>query len=93
MELYQAEWCPYSQRVRKRLTELGIDFHARQVAAEQDDRDELEQATGKRQIPVLVPEDGQGPLAGADDIIAYLDRTYPETSQTEGHRDKAAAHS
>jgi glutaredoxin len=25
MELYQAEWCPHSQKVRQRLTELGLD--------------------------------------------------------------------
>ena len=24
IELYQAEWCPYSRRVRQRLTELGV---------------------------------------------------------------------
>ena len=29
--LYQAEWCPYSSKVRERLTELGVDFVARQV--------------------------------------------------------------
>ena len=26
MELYQAEWCPYSSRVRQRFTELGVSF-------------------------------------------------------------------
>ena len=25
MELYQAEWCPHSHKVRQRLTELGLD--------------------------------------------------------------------
>src|SRR5207253_2334746 len=39
MELYQAEWCPHSHKVRQRLTELGLDFVARQVAAEPEDRD------------------------------------------------------
>jgi glutaredoxin len=24
MELYQAEWCPHSHRVRQRMTELGV---------------------------------------------------------------------
>ena len=38
LELFQAEWCPYSHRVRQRLTELGVDFVARQVEAEPDDR-------------------------------------------------------
>lgn len=93
MQLYQAEWCPYSHRVRQRLTELGIDFQARQVAADKDDRDDLEQATGTRAIPVLVPSGEPHPIAGTDDIIAYLDRTYSETPQADRHREKAAAHS
>jgi glutaredoxin len=41
MELYQAEWCPHSHKVRQRLTELGLDFVARQVPADPDDRDEM----------------------------------------------------
>jgi glutaredoxin len=36
LELWQAEWCPYSHRVRQRLTELGLDFVAHQVAAGDD---------------------------------------------------------
>ena len=53
MELYQAEWCPHSHKVRQRLTELGVDFVARQVAAERDERpDEIE-------IPRLVTDDGE----------------------------------
>ena len=38
MELYQAEWCPYSSRVRQRFTELGVSFVARQVPADRADR-------------------------------------------------------
>ena len=41
MDLYQAEWCPHSHRIRQRLTELGVDFCARQVAAASDERQEL----------------------------------------------------
>ena len=29
LELWQAEWCPYSHRVRLRLTELELDWIAR----------------------------------------------------------------
>src|SRR6266545_6461943 len=38
LELYQAEWCPYSHRARQRLTELGVEFVARQVEADPDER-------------------------------------------------------
>jgi len=31
LTLYQAEWCPFSSAVRELLTELGLDFVARQV--------------------------------------------------------------
>ena len=41
LTLYQAEWCPYSARVRMRLTELGLPFVAKQVEPRQEDRDEL----------------------------------------------------
>ena len=39
--LYQAEWCPHSHRVRQRLSELGLDFVARQVQVDPDNRTEL----------------------------------------------------
>lgn len=91
IQLYQAEWCPYSHRVRQRLTELGVDFYARQVAADKADRDELERATGSREIPVLVPDDGD-PISDADEIIAYLDRAFDEGDQADAHRAKAASH-
>ena len=54
IELYQAEWCPHSHRVRQRLTELGLDFVARQVPVDPAERAELEGATGRRSIPTLV---------------------------------------
>jgi uncharacterized protein len=56
--LYQAEWCPYSSAVRELLTELGIDFVAKQVEPWPEERDALRQASGKDQIPTLVTDDG-----------------------------------
>ena len=87
MELYQAEWCPHSQRVRQRLTELGVDFTTRQVPADPDDRDELERVAGTNEIPVLVLEDG-APVCGDDQILEYLDR-FPERPDADEHRAKA----
>ena len=37
MELYQAEWCPHSHRVRQRLTEVGVDVVLRQVEADPEE--------------------------------------------------------
>jgi glutathione S-transferase len=90
LELYQAEWCPHSHKVRQRLTELGLDFVARQVAAEQDDRDDLEAATGCREIPTLVTEE-QKVFSGENDILAYLDGSFEERPDARRHRAKARA--
>jgi glutaredoxin 3 len=89
MELYQAEWCPHSHRVRQRLTELGIDFVARQVPAEPKRRSAMRDTVGDDSIPVLV--DGGRFLHGDDDILEYLDRTYHEPPDAARHRAKARA--
>jgi glutaredoxin len=72
MELWQAEWCEHSHAVREKLTEKQIDFVARQVPKEQDDRDEMERAVGTREIPVLVTDEGRT-LAGEDEILPWLE--------------------
>ena len=87
MDLYQAEWCPHSHKVRQRLTELGLDFTARQVAADPDNREEMNRRVGTNEIPVLVPDEGE-PLCGEDDILEYLDR-FDERDDAVEHREKA----
>lgn len=72
MELWQAEWCPHSHAVRERLTEKQIDFVARQVPREQEDRDEMERAVATREIPVLVTDEGRT-LKGEEEILPFLD--------------------
>ena len=87
MELYQAEWCPHSHKVRQRLTELGLDFTARQVAADPDERHELKERAGTSSIPALITDEGD-PVCGEDDILAYLERFAPRDDAAE-HRAKA----
>lgn len=87
VELYQAEWCPHSHKVRQRLTELGLDFWARQVPADPEERDEMKRAVGTNEIPVLVPDDGK-PVCGEDDILEYLSR-FEARADAETHREKA----
>ena len=87
MELYQAEWCPHSHKVRQKLTELGRSFTALQVAADPDQRDEMKQRTGTTEIPVLVTDDGDA-VCGEDDILAYL-AGFEERVDAEEHRAKA----
>jgi glutaredoxin len=87
MDLYQAEWCPHSHKVRQRLTELGLDFTARQVPADPDARTAMKHATGTNEIPVLVTDDGEI-LKGEDEIMPWLDR-FDDREDAERHRQKA----
>jgi glutaredoxin len=89
-EVWQAEWCPHSQKVREALTELAVAFVARQVPADADDRDEMHAAVGSREIPVVrLPDDTL--LDGeADDIVAALRDRYAEPAEAAEHRQKAA---
>lgn len=82
LELFQAEWCPHSHKVRQRLTELGVDFTARQVAAEQDER------PGEIEIPRLVTDAGDV-LTSEDEILPWLDDHFAERPDAGRHRAKA----
>jgi glutathione S-transferase len=87
MELYQAEWCPHSHKVRQRLTELGLDFVARQVPADPDERDDMVRRVGTNEIPVLVADDGSV-LRGEDEILPYLAQLH-DRDDAPRHREKA----
>ena len=89
MILYQTEWCPYSHRVRQRLTELGVEYTVRQVPAERSERAELVAATGQDRIPVLVPGDGP-PICGSRTILSHLAERFGERPDAGKHRAKAA---
>jgi glutathione S-transferase len=84
LTLYQAEWCPYSSAVRQRLTELGIDFVAKQVAPQQEDRE------GRHEIPLLTNEDGEW-FEGTDAVFEYLEALAPGEAEHE-HRTQYRAH-
>ena len=89
-ELYQAEWCPHSRRVRQRFTELGVSFIARPVPADPADREELRRRTGSDTIPALVLEDGTAINRDAEEIITRLDDQYTEQVDANKHRQRAS---
>jgi glutaredoxin len=91
LQVYQAEWCPYSHQLRQRLTELGLTFVAHPVAADPERRDEMRAATGSDEIPVVVLDDDTVLAGDAEEIIAALDGLYDEPPEAEEHRLKAAA--
>jgi glutaredoxin/uncharacterized protein (DUF302 family) len=74
MKLYQAEWCPFSHRVRAKLTELGIDYELVNVPASSKKRRGLEKVAGTTAIPVLV--DGQNVISDSDEALSYLEKEY-----------------
>jgi predicted GNAT family acetyltransferase/glutaredoxin len=69
--LYQTEWCPFSSAVREVLTELGLDFVARQVEPWPEEREHLRAVAHTQHIPVLQTEDGQF-FRGTREIFGYL---------------------
>jgi glutathione S-transferase len=72
--LYQAEWCPYCVRVRKKLTDLLLDYTIVNEPHSHAERHEVKAASGQTSIPVLV--DGDVVLDDDDTIIPYLDKKY-----------------
>jgi glutathione S-transferase len=88
LELYQTEWCPFSHRVRQKLTELGLGFIAHQVEPNPPERDTMRAAVGADVIPVLVLDDGTVLDQDADGIIAELDARYPGNPHTAEHHER-----
>jgi len=74
IKLYQAEWCPFSHRIRAKLTELGIDYEAVNVSASAEKRAELKEITGNSTIPVLA--DGEKVFSDSSEILSYLEEEY-----------------
>ncbi|HXN09465.1 MAG TPA: glutaredoxin family protein [Candidatus Acidoferrales bacterium] len=75
--LYNAEWCWYCQRVRKKLDELGLEYDVVEVPIRHSERKDVMRISGQSSVPVLV--DGDTVLDDDDVIIPYLERTYGVT--------------
>ena len=88
--LYQAEWCPFSSAVREVMTELGLEFVARQVEPWPRQRAELRGLAGTDQIPVLQTDDGRF-HRGTRAIFAHLQECHPWQFE-EAHRRRFAEH-
>jgi predicted GNAT family acetyltransferase/glutaredoxin len=88
--LYQAEWCPFSSAVREVLTELGLDFVARQVEPWPQQRSDLRALSGTDVIPVLEAEDGTF-YRGTREIFTHLRERDP-WQFAAAHRRRFADH-
>ena len=74
LELYQFEGCPFCGKVRQKMTELGLDFIARQV--DPDDRTRVKEVSGQEGVPVLKDPNTDTVMPESDDIVEYLDEHY-----------------
>jgi len=74
-----------SSAVREVLTELGVDFVARQVEPWPEQRRELKTLAGTDQVPVLQIEDGRL-FRGTREIFAYLRELEPWQYEAEHRR-------
>lgn len=90
LTLYQAEWCPFSSAVREVLTELGIDFVAKQVEAWPENRAAMREELGTDQIPALVADD-RSVHVGTRRIFAYLE-TFESPPNAASHRHRFEEH-
>ncbi|MBD1573355.1 glutaredoxin [Vibrio sp. S17_S38] len=74
LSLYHFESCPYCQKVRRAITELGLDLELRDIRKNPDYQDEKVTATGKTQVPCLKIESGSETtwLYESDAIVDYL---------------------
>jgi glutathione S-transferase len=82
LELYQSEGCPYSEKAREKLTELGLSYvvhnprsHEGETLNDQT-HDELLAIGGEDQIPFLIDHQEGETMYESDDIVEYLEKHY-----------------
>ncbi len=74
IKLYQFESCPYCRMVREKLSELQITYININVPRDKSQRQEVQEVSGQRAVPVLV--DGDTVLDDEEKILPYLDQKY-----------------
>jgi predicted GNAT family acetyltransferase len=89
--LYQAEWCAFSSAVREVMTELGLDFVARQVEPWPKQRETMRAVAGTDVIPALQVEDGRF-FVGAREIFDHLRGRDAVWKYAEAHRRRFESH-
>lgn len=82
LELYQAEDCPYSQKVRQTMQDCGVSYVVHNPRSHDGDvrneltQSELETLGGNDQIPFLVDTRRETTMYESDDIVAYVREHY-----------------
>jgi glutathione S-transferase len=76
LELYVMEDCPYCQKVRRKMNELGLDFIYRSYLKSKGEDNWGYKIGGKTMVPLLVDQQKNVAMYESDDIIAYLEENY-----------------
>lgn len=81
LALYQFKTCPFCIKVRHECKRLALNIETRDAQHNTTYRNELEQATGKIQVPCLkitTPDGKDTWMLESDLIIAYLQARFTE---------------
>tara|TARA_B100000745_G_scaffold300083_1_gene252673 strand:+ start:657 stop:899 length:243 start_codon:yes stop_codon:yes gene_type:complete len=73
--LYALPTCPFCQKVRVKLEELGLEYTELNVQEEKH-RDDLIERGGKKTTPYLVDDSTDTEMYESDDIVNYLEEEY-----------------
>ena len=92
LELFEAEFCPFSRHVREALTELDLDAMIYPVPkGGQRFRQRLVKLGGKAKIPFLHDPNTRTKLYDSEAIVAYLYKQYGLEWQTVPQRNLATS--
>ena len=89
LALYYYDGCYFCHLVRRAIDRLGVDVELRNVISEPRHREALQQATGRRRVPVLRIDDTDGTsrwMPESRDIVAYLERRFTGEARAEPQR-------
>lgn len=76
LELYQIIGCPFCQKVRMKLDELGLDYICRTAPRGSKQREFMVKIGEKEQVPFLVDASKNIAMYETNDIIQYLEENY-----------------
>lgn len=80
LELYQKESCPYCQKVRQKMSDLGLSFVAHNPRQNEEKMEEMMNLGGQDMVPFLVIRDDSGEIQEhmyeSDDIVDWLEERF-----------------
>ena len=79
LTLYVKTGCPYCHRVLEVVEKLGLEVEQKNIG---DDivASDLIARGGKRQVPYLIDSAKNIEMYESEDIMEYLEKTYPKTA-------------